>query len=68
MKELFEKIDKAIEKKAMKTGAMGTETVSVQLDLTDEEKEIFLNENKCDEHYYWEFDGNTLSIDYTEDL
>lgn len=52
----------------MKTGAMGTETVSVQLDLTDEEKEIFLNENKCDEHYYWEFDGNTLSIDYTEDL
>lgn len=69
MNSLIEKIDRAIEEKAMKTGRMGTESVSVSLDLTVEEIDTFDNIDKYDnEHYWWEFEGNTLNISYTEDV
>ena len=37
------KIDRALEEKMMKTGATGTETVTVKINLTEKEKEEFLN-------------------------
>ena len=62
------KIDKAIEKKMMESGAMGTESVTVKINLTDIEKDEFLNCEKYDsKNYWWEFDGNTLVISYTEE-
>jgi|GEM_PF-6480108 len=38
MEKLIQKIEKAIEKKAMETGKMGTESVYVTIELTEEEK------------------------------
>lgn len=64
----MKKIDDAIEKKMMETGAMGTEPVTVKIKLTDTEKEEFLNCEKYDsENYSWEFEDNTLIISYTEE-
>ena len=63
----MKKIDEAILKKMMESGAMGTETVTVRIDLTAEEKEAFINCEKYDsENYFWEFENNTLIISYTE--
>lgn len=66
--ELINKIDKAINKKAMKTSGMGTENITVELNLSDAEKETFLSIDKynCD-HYSWEFDNNILCITFTEE-
>ena len=60
------KIDRALEEKMMKTGATGTETVTVKINLTEKEKEEFLNCEKYDSvNYFWEFDGEELIISYT---
>lgn len=70
MMNLVEKIDRAIEERALKTGAMGSESVDVAIQLTEEEKEIFKTIDKYDnEHYFWSFDDdNTLSISYREEV
>lgn len=66
---LERKIDRAIEKTAMKTGKMGTEPVTVEMELISEEIEEFKNLEKYDsEHYFWEIEGNTLRISYTEEI
>ncbi len=66
---LERKIDRAIEKEAMKTGKMGTEPVTVEISLTTGEIEEFRNLEKYDnEHYFWEIEGNTLRISYTEEI
>ena len=63
------KIDIAIEKEMMDSGAMGTGTVTDNIDLPDTEKEEFLNCEKYDSgNYYWEFDGNRLTISYAEEI
>lgn len=63
------KIDKAIENKMMKSGKMGTETVTVRINLTVGEKDEFMNCEKYDSrNYSWEFDGDTLIISYTEEV
>lgn len=65
----MKKIDNTIEKEMMESGAMGTESVTVNIDLTDTEKEEFLNCEKYDSgNYYWEFDGNRLTISYAEEI
>lgn len=65
----MKKIDNAIEKKMMESGAMGTETVTVRIQLSNAEKDEFLNCGKYDsENYSWEFEGNTLIISYTEEV
>ena len=47
---------------------MGTETVTVRIDLTAEEKEAFINCEKYDsENYFWEFDREELVISYAEE-
>lgn len=67
--KLITKIDKSLEKKAMETGKMGTESVSVTMELTEEEKEKFMIlDGYDDSHYWWEFDDLTLNITYTEDI
>lgn len=69
MDRLMERIDREIERKMMDTGRMGMETVTVSMNLTDEEKDLFHGIDKYDcEHYFWEFDGNELTISYTEEV
>lgn len=66
--ELIEKIDKTINNKAEKFGVMGTEQISVSIELTDEEKELFFEIDKYDtENYFYSFNGNVLDISYTEE-
>lgn len=69
MEKLIERINDAIEKETMRTGKMGTETVSVMLILTSEEKMIFIEQaaGELDDHYWWEFDGNELTVRYAEE-
>lgn len=66
---LYEKIIKELEKKIMKTGKMGIEQVRISMDLSDDEKELFINDisEKFDAHYFWELENNTLIITYTEE-
>lgn len=65
----IKKIDDAIEKKMMESGAMGTEPVTVRIKLTAEEREQFLSCDKYDSvNYVWEFDGEDLIISYTEEV
>lgn len=63
-----ERIITALEEKAMKFCIMGTETCTVTLDVTEEEKGEFLDleefEKDC---YFYEFDGNQLVVSYTEE-
>lgn len=69
MDRLIERIDREIERKMMDTGRMGTETVTVSMNLTDEEKDLFHGIDKYDsEHYFWELDGSELTISYTEEV
>lgn len=68
-KNVMNKIDRALGEKMMKTGATGTETVTVKINLTEKEKEEFLNCEKYDSvNYFWEFDGEELVISYTEEV
>lgn len=65
----MKKIDNAIEKEMMEGGVMGNESVTVNIDLTDDEKEEFMDSQKYDtDHYFWEFDGKMLTISYTEEI
>lgn len=67
--KLIDRIDRAIEKEMMGTGRMGTETVTVSMNLTDEEKDLFHDIEKYDsEQYFWEFEENELTISYTEEV
>lgn len=66
---LERKIDREIEKEAMKTGKMGTEPVTVEMALTSGEIEEFRNLEKYDsKNYFWEIEGNTLRISYIEEI
>lgn len=68
-KKAMKKIDDAIEKKMMESGALGTEPVTVRIKLTAEEREQFLSCDKYDSvNYFWEFDGEELIISYTEEV
>jgi hypothetical protein len=69
MRELIEMIESAIEKEIERKGAMGTESVSVSLSMTDEELEIFRNIDLFDtENYSWEIEDNKLYITYAEEV
>lgn len=67
--KLINRIDKALEEKAMKFGYMGTERVFVELHLSPEEKDAFKKITKYDsEHYFWEIEDDLLYISYTEEV
>lgn len=69
MRELIEMIESAIEKEIERKGAMGTESVSISLSMTDEELEIFRNIDLFDtENYSWEIEDNKLHITYVEEV
>ena len=55
---LEQKIEKAIEKEAMKKGLMGSEGVSVTLQLTEPEKNEFLKTELNEKYDWWEFETN----------
>ena len=64
-----ERIEKALEKEITKTGKMGTETVTVELDITYEESKEFLKLDVFDnEHFSWNLEKGRLTINYTEDV
>lgn len=66
---LIKMIESAIEKEIEKKGAMGTESVTVSLSMTDEELEIFRNIDLFDtENYSWEIEDNKLYITYAEEV
>ena len=56
-----------MENKALKTGAMGKENVSITLTLTDEEKKEFLSID-LGENYSYSLEGNILDIIYSEEI
>ena len=69
MRELIEMIESAIEKEIERKAAMGTESVTVSLSITDEELEIFRNIDLFDtENYSWEIEDNKLYITYAEEV
>lgn len=65
MKTLKERIEREIERKAMQCGLMGSEQVSITFDLTDTEKEYFLDE--LSDIYNYEISGNELTITWSEE-
>lgn len=73
---MFLKIKNAIEKKMRDHGIMGTETCSLCIDITDEERKVFLEgvDDAFDEHYNYDIEENqeknnyTLRIMYTEEI
>ena len=65
MTNLQKRIKEAIKNKADKYGLMGTETVSIEMTLTDEEKREFF-EIDWSENHFWEIDSNTLNITFKE--
>ena len=60
-------IDEKLQKKALKTGAMGTESTSIDIELTDEQLQEFYTINFSD-NYYWEVKGNVVTITYIEEI
>lgn len=73
-KELFEKIKNDIEQKMLNEGIMGTESCNISINITEEEREIFVEsvDDEFDEHYYYDIEegknNNTLYVSYTEEI
>lgn len=66
---MIEKVKAAIEKKAVQTGSMGTENVSILLKITEAERLEFLEESEqLDEHWNWDIGDSELHVIYTETL
>lgn len=64
---MLELIKRKINKEMLKTGKMGTENVTIKLELEDKEMEEFNNLN-LDNHYWFEKEGNIVYITYTEEI
>jgi excisionase family DNA binding protein len=62
---LKDRIEKAINKEAMKRGAMGTEQITVIFKLTEAEKKEFINE--LADSYNYEINRNELTITWSEE-
>jgi len=60
-------IERKIEQKSMVTGAMGTETVTIELHLNEYQLQEFYN-IKFAENYNFEIDGNIVYVTYQEEL
>ncbi|MBQ3423218.1 MAG: hypothetical protein IJH34_16530 [Romboutsia sp.] len=63
---LKDKIEKEINEKYWNKGHMGAESVSINLTLSDAEKEEFLN--SLSDSYDYDLDGNNLSILFSENI
>jgi len=60
-------IDCELQKKALKNGTMGTESVSIDIELTEEQLQEFYQINFSD-NYFWELNQNVLSITFKEEI
>jgi len=60
-------IERKIEQKALATGAMGTETVTIELQLNEYQLQEFYN-IKFSENYNFELNGNVVIITYQEEI
>jgi hypothetical protein len=58
-KELMELLEKEVEKKAFEHNLFDNDRVTITLDLTEEQKETFL-ELYLNDYVFFEFEGNTL--------
>jgi len=72
MKSINDRIEKAVDKEILKTGKMGTEKVSVEIELTDKEKEIVRNADIAEykafgKNYWWELKGNKMLANWSEE-
>lgn len=67
MEKLLKRISEAIEEKAQKYGISfpGDETVSIELQLSNEEIEVFYDLD-LSENVNYNIDGNMLQINYNE--
>ena len=67
MEKLLKRISEAIEEKAQKYGISfpGDETVSIELQLSNEEIEVFYDLD-LSENVNYNIDGNILQINYNE--
>lgn len=64
---LKDKIEKLIEEKYYRYGKIGTETCTVPLIVTEEEKEEFLNGTLSSIYKNYNLDDNRLTILYLEE-
>ena len=67
MKNLLERINREIEREAERKGVFfpGNESVTIKLELNDEEINQF-NDLDLNDNYYFEIEGNTTRITYSE--
>jgi len=67
--EMKNRIESAISEEMKKNDKVGAEPVSSKLILTLDEKVTFIERvaDELDEHYWWEFDGNELTVNYIEE-
>ena len=68
--EMKNRIESAISEEMKKNDKVGAEPVSSKLILTLDEKVTFIERvaDELDEHYWWEFDGNELTVNYIEEI
>lgn len=66
IKNLEDRIQIEISKKAFKAGTIGTEVVSVSLKLDEIEKEAY-RDIQLPNNFYTELEGNTLHVSYCEE-
>ena len=60
-------IEKEMDNKRLKYGVMGTELISIILDLTEAQKEEFLALDLPD-NYHYALEGNTLFVLCTDEI
>ncbi|KNZ40654.1 hypothetical protein [Acetobacterium bakii] len=62
---MLDRIISEIEKKAMETGDKQKEDVSIILNVTNDEKQKFLEEcDNLNEHWNWDIFGDELHVNY----
>lgn len=66
--DLMQKIENEIERVALKKGIWfpSEENVSITMELNEEEKETFKEMDLDDKYCWWELEGNTLHITYSD--
>lgn len=67
--EMKDRIESVIKEEMMKANETGTEPTTVKLILTLDEKVTFIERvaDELDEYFWWEFDGNELTVSYIEE-
>lgn len=67
MKELKKEIERMVNDEVLRSGAMGTESVTVEIELDEKQQEDFYN-IEFKENYSWEREGDKFYISYQEEV